>query len=172
MSPKINNIFASLLIAGIIGMLSWFVSHLVYHPHELKEDAYPIAAAESGAGAAPAAAEPTTAEPIDALMASADPAKGAQITKVCSACHSFDQGGPNRVGPNLWGIVGNHHAHKDDYAYSEAMLSHKGEQWTVDTLNQFLWSPKKTIPGTKMSFAGLKKPEDRAAVIKWLETQK
>ena len=170
MSMEFNKILAAILVAGIIGMLAGFVSHKLYHPHHLEKDAYEIAAAEGGGGGGPAAVEQTEPEPID--IAAADVVKGEKLAKVCASCHSFDNGGPNKVGPNLFGIVGNKHAHSATFAYSDAMKAESGKKWDYDALNKFLWSPKKGVPGTKMSFAGIKKPEDRAAVIKWLETQK
>ena len=130
--------------------------------------AYPIEAAEAADGApAAVAAGP---EPLD--MSKGDVTQGAKLAAVCSSCHSFGKGEPARVGPNLAGVVGGPHAHMAGYAYSDAMKAHAGEKWDYEALNKFLWSPQKTIPGTKMTFAGFKKPEDRASVIKWLETQK
>jgi cytochrome c len=171
MGMETNKIFAAILVAGIIGMLAWFVSYSVYHPQKTVENGYPVEVAEtSGSGAVSSA--PAEAEPIDDLMAAADVAQGEKLSKVCMACHTFDKGGPNRVGPNLAGIVGAKHAHKSDFPYSDAMKAKSGEAWTVDALNKFLWNPKKAVPGTKMVFAGMKKPEDRAALIKWLQLQK
>ncbi len=169
MSMEFNKILAALLCAGIIAMLGSFVAHKLYHPHHLEKDAFEIVAAEGGGGG-PAATEQTEPEPID--VAGADIAKGEKLAKVCASCHSFESGGPNKVGPNLFAVVGGVHAHKDDFAYSDAMKAEHGKKWDYDALNKFLWSPKKAIPGTKMTFLGIKKPEDRAAVIKWLETQK
>ncbi len=170
MSMEFNKILAALLCAGIIAMLAGFVSHKLYHPHHLEKDAYEIAAAESGTSAGPAVAEQTEPEVID--IATADVAKGEKLAKVCASCHTFESGGPNKVGPNLFGVVGGDHAHKSDYPYSDAMKAEHGKKWDYDALNKFLWSPKKAVPGTKMTFLGIKKPEDRAAVIKWLDTQK
>lgn len=165
-SFEFNKIFAAILIAGITLMLSDFVADHVMHPHDLKEDAVHIA------GAAVAAEMPTAepmAEPILHMIATADVAKGQKLSKACAACHSFDDGGPHKVGPNLYGIVGMAVAGKDGYQYSSAM-SEKGGEWSYLSLNQYLWKPKKYVPGTKMSYAGLKKPEDRAAIIAWLHT--
>jgi cytochrome c len=168
MNMEFNKIFAAILTAGIIGYLSWFVAHQLYHPKELEQDAYPVEVAGTGAAGVPApAAGP---EPID--VAAGDVERGAKLAAVCSACHTFGRGEPAKVGPNLAGIVGGTHAHMDGYAYSAAMKAEAGKKWDYETLNAFLWSPQKTIPGTKMTFAGMKKAEDRASLIKWLETQK
>lgn len=170
MNMESNKLLAALLVAGIVAMLAGFFSHKIYAPQKLAENVLKVdvtATASSSTGAA----APTTAEPIEDLMAAADPAHGEKVAKVCAACHSFNAGGPNKVGPNLHGIVGAKHAHVAGFAYSDAMKS-AGGNWDRDALNQFLWNPKKAVPGTKMAFAGLKKAEDRAALIKWLETLK
>lgn len=169
MNMEQNKIFAAILVAGIISMLAWFVSYSVYHPKHLEENAYPIMVADA-APAGGAAAAPAVAEPVDDLMASADVAHGEKVAKVCAACHTFDNGGANKVGPNLGGTVGKTKGTHAGFAYSDAMKA-KGGTWTVADLNEFLWNPKKFVPGTKMSFAGIKKPEDRAAVIKFLQSK-
>jgi cytochrome c len=172
MNDKYNNLFAGFLLAGIIAMSAGFAAKGLYNPQELKEDAYPVEVADAAAGGAgAAAAAPAVAEPIDALLATADLAHGEKLSKMCTACHSFDVGGANKVGPNLAGIVGAKHAHIPSFKYSDALQAKASEVWTVEALNQFLWNPRKAIPGTKMAFAGLKKPEDRAAMIKWLQTK-
>jgi cytochrome c len=126
------------------------------------------AAAPAAGGTQTAAAPPE--EPIAALLAKADPAKGQKDTTVCQACHSFDKGGPNKIGPNLWNVVGGPHAHKEDYSYSAAMKALHDKPWTYDALNEFLSGPQAHIPGTKMTFAGLKKADQRADVIAYLRT--
>ncbi len=161
-----NKIFAAVLIAGIVAMLSGFVAHKLVHPHDLEKDAVEIeGAALEGAG--PAAVE--LPAPIMHLIATADIAQGEKLSKACAACHSFDQGGPNKVGPNLWNIVGGPVAGKAGFGYSDALIG-AGGAWSYLHLNKFLWKPKKTHPGTKMNFIGLKKPEDRAAMIAWMRT--
>ena len=170
MNMEVNKIFAALLTAGIIGMLAWFLSHEAYEREPLEKNAYEIAAAagsDAGAGAPAAAAE---AEAID--VSKGDVAQGAKISAVCSSCHSLGKGEPAKIGPNLFGVVNGPHAHMEGYAYSDAMKALAGEKWSEEALNKFLWNPQKTIAGTKMTFMGLKKPEDRAAIIKWLESQK
>lgn len=108
-----------------------------------------------------------------ALIAAADPAQGEKVARKCAACHSFDEGGPNKVGPNLYGVVGAALAHRDDYSYSSAFQEHKeaGETWTYEKLWAYLHDPRAEVPGTKMSFAGLKKDEEVAAMIAYLREQ-
>lgn len=171
MNMETNKIFAALLVAGIVAMLGGFVTKQVF-PHEaLGENAYPIEVVDAGP-ATGGDAKPAGPEPIEELMASADIAEGEKLSKVCAACHTFDNGGAAKVGPNLFHIVGGPHAHMDGFAYSDAMKAKAGETWTRDALNAFLWNPKKAVPGTKMVYVGMKKPEQRAAMIKWLETLK
>ena len=96
---------------------------------------------------------------------------GEAVSKKCTSCHSFDKGGKNGVGPNQWNLVGGHFAHKDDYSYSAAVSAMKDKKWGFQELSDFLNAPMKTIPGTKMSFAGVKNPQDRANLIAYLNTQ-
>jgi cytochrome c len=124
--------------------------------------------ATSDAGTQEAAASET---PVDmmALIRTADPAAGQAIAKKCLTCHSLDQGGAAKTGPNLWNIVGGPHAHMEGFKYSTAMQASTGT-WDYAALDQFLTSPKAYIPGTKMTFPGVKKPADRAAVIAYLRS--
>jgi len=163
-----NKIFAAVLVAGILAMLSGFVAKKVIHVEAPEEDAYRIEAmAEGGAGGA---AVEAVAEPILALLATADVEKGQNTGKACAACHTFNKGEPARVGPNLFNVVNGPHAHMEGFAYSDAMKAMHDKTWGYGELNTFLWNPKKHIPGTKMVFAGLKKPQDRANVIAWLRS--
>ncbi len=166
---EFNKIFAAVLAAGIIASFSGFLAKELIHPHELEEDAYHVEAVEDTGGAGPA--KVAMAEPILAMIAAADVAKGEKVAKACAACHTFTKGGPNGVGPNLYGVVGGPKNHKSDFAYSGTLQNQGGATWTYAELNKFLWKPKAYDPGTKMSFAGLKKPEERAAVIAWLRQQ-
>jgi len=166
-----NKIFAAVLCAGITAMLAGFVADKSVHSEELKQDAVAIEGAADNShegGAADAAAEGP--EPILGLIASADVEKGAKISKACAACHSFEKGGAVKQGPNLWGIVGHAKGSAAGFDYSAGMKE-KGGNWDYDALNHFLWKPKKFIDKTKMNFAGVKKPEDRAALIAWLRQQ-
>ncbi|MBI1263048.1 MAG: c-type cytochrome [Rhizobiales bacterium] len=100
-----------------------------------------------------------------------DATKGAKVFKKCMACHTVEEGGPNRVGPNLWGIFGSGSTHNPDYNYSAGAKAKAAEGlvWSGETLFEYLEAPKKFVPGTTMSFAGLKKPEDRRDLIAYLE---
>lgn len=165
-----NKIFAAILTAGIIGVGSGVLSGILYHPHELEEPVYKVeVAAAEGAkeGGGEQAAE---AKPIGELLASASVEKGEAYAKKCAACHSFEKGGPNKVGPNLWGVVGRPIASHEGFSYSEALSGKKDQKWDYEHLNAFLTNPKAYAPGTKMSFAGISKDADRADVIAYLRT--
>ena len=107
--------------------------------------------------------------PILALLKDANISKGQKISKKCVACHSFNQGGPNKVGPNLWNIVNRRMASVDGFKYSKSLAAFD-EGWNYINLNKFLTKPKDYIKGTKMNYAGLKKESDRANIISWLRT--
>lgn len=112
-------------------------------------------------------------EPVDLpfpqadWVAAMDEAKGAKVFKKCQSCHNVDPGGPNGTGPALYGVVGNDIASHEGYSFSAALTGLVGE-WTYEALDGYLTKPSAYAPGTKMNFVGLKKPEDRAAVIQYL----
>ena len=106
---------------------------------------------------------------LGTLMASADADAGKAKAQACVSCHDFSAGGPNRIGPNLWQVVGRDIASRPGFAYSPAMTAQQGD-WTYERLFDFLAHPGRTVPGTKMTFAGFRRPEDRAAVIRFLAT--
>lgn len=117
--------------------------------------------------AAPAAPEAPAGSGIAALLAAADSDAGAKVSKKCAACHSFSKDGKNKVGPILWDILGKAVAGGEGFKYSSA-LAEIGGEWTYDNLDAFLTSPKEFAAGTKMSFKGLAKAEDRANLIAFL----
>src|SRR5581483_1227077 len=121
---------------------------------------------------ASAPAAPTGPEPIAQLMASANADAGKAKTTLCAACHTFEKGGPNRIGPNLYGVVGGPIAEdRGGFAFSSALTDKgKGQTWTLDNLNAWLWKPQQFASGTKMTFVGLPKAEDRANVIAYLNS--
>jgi cytochrome c len=108
-------------------------------------------------------------QPIEVRLANSSPERGQSAAKVCLACHTFDKGGPNKVGPNLWGVVNRPRASEAGFNYSAAMKS-KGGEWSFEELDKFLANPKGYIPGTAMGFAGLPKDTQRADVINYLHT--
>jgi len=166
-SFEFNKIFAAVLVAGVIATFSGFIARETIHPKKVEVKG--VEEATGGAGGA--VAGPVNPEPVFALIAAADPAAGEKVFKACATCHSVEKGGPDGIGPNLWNTMSRGIATHGGYAYSEAMAAHKGEKWDYDALNHFLWKPKVFVPGTKMTFIGLKKPEDRAAVIAYLRTK-
>jgi cytochrome c len=164
MDDRFNTIAGWVLFAGIVALGSSIIAGEAFHSEAPKQEGYPIEGASEGAGGA--AAE----KPIEFYLASADPAKGAQTFKKCAACHNADKGGPNQLGPNLWGVVGAPIGEGRGFAFSSA-LSGKGGNWDWNNLNQWLTSPKAFAPGTKMTFAGLGDPQERANVIAYLNQQ-
>src|SRR5690242_16911984 len=164
MDDRFNTIAGWVLFAGIVALGSSIVASEYFHSERPEKMGYPIAGVqEEGEGAA--AAE----QPIEFYLASADPAKGQQVFNKCMACHNADKGGANQLGPNLWGVLGEPIGQGKGFAFSPA-LSSKGGNWNWDNLSQWLTSPKAFAPGTKMTFAGLSNPQDRANVIAFLNT--
>ena len=178
---EFNKIVGAGLLAVLIAWLAGFAADKLVKPEMLEEAAFKIEgvistahAAEATAPAAEAAAAAQeTAMPLTRgpLLAAADPTKGQQLAKACAACHDFTKGGPNKVGPNLWDIVGRARGTVAGYAYSASMKTVGGE-WTVEHLNAYLAKPRQAVPGNKMAYAGMAKPEDRAAVIAYLQSLK
>ncbi len=173
MSPfELNKIAGAILFAGLVAMVSWIISDGVYHVdngHGSLAYALPVAEEEEADSAAADVAEETVAVvSIETLLAEADAAKGQKLFKKCGACHTTDQGGKNKVGPNLWNIVGRDVGALEGFNYSNAMSS-RGGTWSVAALNEFLANPKQTVPGTKMSFSGVKKDGARANLLLFLQ---
>ena len=171
---EFNKISGALLTALLTTTVIGFLGNALIHPKKLDKPVVVIEGVEAKADTS-AAAAPAALEPIAPLLASANAEAGKNVFKQCAACHTPDKGGRNAVGPNLWDSVGNKKAHTAGYAYSNAMqaASAKGGedgQWTYEQLNAFLANPKAVVPGTKMTFAGLRKPEDRANIIAYLRT--
>jgi cytochrome c len=163
MDDRFNTIAGWVLFAGIIALGSSIVAGEMFQSERPEKMGYPIeGVAQEGEGGA-AAAE----QPIEVFLAKADAAKGADVFKKCAACHNADKGGANGVGPNLWGLLGEPVGQGRGFAFSPA-LSGKGGTWNWDNLSQWLTSPKAFAPGTKMTFAGISNPQDRANVIAFL----
>lgn len=167
MDDRTNTIAGWALAGGIAALGLSIVSGEYFHAGRPEKMGYTVEGVEEE-GAAGAEAP---AHPVEFYLASADPAKGAEVFKKCAACHNADKGGANALGPNLYGVLGEAIGKgANGFAFSDA-LSSKGGTWAWANLNEWLTSPKKFAPGTKMTFAGLGKPEDRANVIAYLNQQ-
>jgi cytochrome c len=166
MSLELNKIAASVLLAGLVAMFSGVIAEELYHEDEGEKRGYKV---EGVAEDASAAAAPAEEKPVDITpyLAKADMTLGQQLLGRCATCHSFEKGKPNGVGPNQYGLVGRKVASSAGFNYSDAMKA-KGGEWTFQALSEFLAAPQKSVPGTRMAFAGLKKPEERAALILWI----
>ena len=165
MKDRQNTINGWLLFAGIVALGGTIVSGEVFKGERPEHMGYPIeGVVEEGAGAAEAE------KPIEFYLASSDPVKGEAVFKKCIACHNAEKGGANALGPNLWGIIGEPVGKGHGFAFTEALSGHGGS-WDWKTLSDWLANPRKFAPGTKMTFAGLSNPVDRANVITFLNSR-
>ena len=165
MDDRFNTIAGWVLFAGIVALGGSIVAGETFHDERPEEMGYPIeGVVVEGEGAAEAE------KPIAFYLASADPAAGEQVFKKCTACHNADKGGANALGPNLWGVLGEPVGKGHGFAFSPA-LAGVGGTWNWDNMSAWLASPKKFAPGTKMTFAGLSNPQDRANVIAFLNSR-
>jgi cytochrome c len=159
-----NTIAGWVLFAGIVALGSSIVAGELFHGERPEKGGFPIeGVVQEGEGGG--AAE----QPIEAFLAKADVAHGQQVFNKCAACHNADKGGANQLGPNLWGVLGEPIGQGKGFAFSDA-LAKKGGSWDWTNLSQWLSSPKAFAPGTKMTFAGLGSPQDRADVIAFLNS--
>jgi cytochrome c len=157
-------VFASLLFVVGVNVIAGGL----FAPKKPAVPGYDLPAPEeAAAGGASAPAAP--AEPLPVLLAKADPTKGQSSAKKCAACHTFEKGGPNKVGPNLYGVVGRPVASHEGFNYSAA-LKGKGGEWSFENLNEFVHAPKGYAPGTIMAFAGVAQAQERADILAYLRT--
>jgi cytochrome c len=172
MSFEANKIAAAMLVALILAMVSGILADKLVKPTMLAKAVYEVAGAPETAAPDAAAEKPAGPEPIGPLLATASADAGKNDTKVCTACHTFDKGQPNRIGPNLYGVFGDEIAHDHgDYDFSAALKqAGTGKTWTPDLLNDWLYKPQNFARGTKMTFVGLPKAKDRADVIAYLNS--
>ena len=165
---RFNKIAAAFLSGILLIMVFGKIGNILVNPNINVSNAYPIEVPEKNSVKSKVVAE-VVIEPILNLLANANLESGQKISKKCVACHAFEAGGPNKVGPNLYNIV-NKEQGKADYAYSKVLASLSGK-WTYEELNKFLYKPKLYSKGTKMNYAGLSKTKDRANLIAWLRTK-
>ena len=166
---EVNKVIAAVLVGGILFFLTGLLGDHLVRETELEKPALAIAAAPEPSSGGPAA--PTGPGDITGLLASADVKVGEQFThRVCIACHTFDKGGKNGVGPNLYGVVERPRDSEPGFSYSPAMEKFKGQPWSFDALNEWLYKPSAYVPGTRMSFAGITNDKQRADVIAYLRT--
>jgi cytochrome c len=165
MGDRFNTVAGWALFAGIIALGGAIVSSKYFHDERPEKMGYAIEGVEAeGEGAA-------SGPSLNSLLASADVAAGEKVFAKCAACHTVNQGGANGIGPNLYATVGEAIGQgKGGFAFSEALKS-KGGEWSFENLDHWLKSPREFAPGTKMTFAGLGNPADRANLIAWLNTQ-
>lgn len=172
-SFELNKIAGAVLGSVLALMIVSNVGDILVSPHKLEKPVYVVEGVEveGAAGGAAAAAEAAPEDPpIETLLASASVENGQKQFAKCASCHTVDKGGAAKVGPNLYGVVGNKHGHAEGFAYSDAIKGIAGP-WDYKALYEFIRNPKAYAPGTKMGFAGLKKPQDRADLIAYLRTQ-
>jgi cytochrome c len=165
---EFNKIAGAVLGTLLITLGVSIVAEEVFHSEQPEKPGYAIAVAEPESGGA--TAEAPAAVPIAVRLKTADAQRGEATAKPCLACHTFDKGGQNKVGPNLWNVVGRAIASHEGFAYSDALKAKSNETWTFEMLDSFTHDPKAFAPGTKMTYAGLKKDQPRADVIAYLRS--
>ena len=168
-SFEINKIIASILLVALLIIGISKISNIIFKVDKLDSSAYKVELPDDGAKQISEENTMKTDDKVDisALMALGDIAHGEKVFKKCSACHSIEAGGSNKIGPALYNVVGRKIAAVEDYKYSKALVEYK-KNWSFEELNGFLIKPQKWIKGTKMAYAGLRKEKDRASVILYL----
>lgn len=174
-SFEFNKFAGAVLFTLLVTLGVGILAEELFTPHHPEVPGYKVAVAEDSEAAQPGGAEAESKEEValPVLLAAADMEAGKTVSKKCQSCHSLEKGGPNKTGPDLWGVVGRQIASHEGFQYSEPMTEHAaadGDTWTFENLNHFLTSPAAFIPKTKMAFAGIKKPEDRANLLAYLRT--
>lgn len=171
-SFTLNKAAGAVLMVLILTMGVGIVSDIIFEPTIPGKPGYEIVVASAEDSTSEVTPEPDVV-PISELLLAASASEGEKVAKKCAACHTFNQGGDNKVGPNLWDVVGRKPGSVDGVKYSSAMTSYGEEnpEWTYQGLYNFLAAPKKYIAGTSMGFAGLRKSEERANLIAYMREQ-
>lgn len=168
---KFNKIFGAVLAGGLGAMAVGILSDTVYHADQPETPGYFVEVAEEPVGGAAADAAPIIPD-FGTVIPAADLAKGEKIAKKCVSCHSFEQGGANKTGPNMWGIMGSKPGTRvASYNYSDAMKSFGSDHvWDYETMYAFLENPKGIVKGTSMAYAGIRKQDQRIQLIAYLRS--
>ena len=166
-SFEINKIVAAVLLVALLLIGLSKISNVIFHVDKPEKPGYAVEVEQVSSGTTISNNEIEEKIDIAAIMALGDVASGEKIFKKCVACHSINKGGKNKIGPALYNVVGRKIGSVTDYKYSKALVAY-GKEWNFEELNGFLLKPAKWIKGTKMAYAGLRKEEDRASIIKYL----
>lgn len=167
-SFELNKIAGAVLGSILFVMAIGILAGMFYHTEEANPQAYAVAEAEAAGETGGAAVAEEV--PFATLLAQADVGRGERASRKCTACHTFEEGGPARIGPNLYAMIGAPHAHMAGFAYSAAMQAKSSEPWTFEELDHFIENPRGYLPGTIMSFAGIRNAQERADLIVYMNT--
>jgi cytochrome c len=169
-SFELNKVLGAILGTCLAVLSINIAAGALFAPHKPAKPGYEIAVPQAKPSGETKPTEQEPQQPIGELLAKADVARGENSAKKCAACHTFDKGGRNLVGPNLWGVIGRPKASETGFNYSAAMKA-KGGEWTVEDINHFIANPKAFIPGTNMTFAGVPRASERADLIVFLNSK-
>ena len=171
-SFEINKIIASILLTALIIIGIGKLADVLFYNEKPKVSAYKVEGVGESLVKEQSTEETKVVEVVDikALLAMGDMAHGEKVFKKCTACHMIAADGKNKIGPNLWGVIGRKAGSISDYKYSKAMVAY-AKEWTFEEMNSYLIKPQAYIKGTKMAFAGLRKEKDRASVILYMNSK-